>query len=221
MTSPATVPPPPTARYWWGSLLLSAALFTLGILELSARRGWVVNLYLINKVLAGTALVMIALAMTLSALHYFWGVGASWRSYPRFMGLVAYGYAAAHVGLTLLVGDPEQAGQLKFPFPDYYLEHWPSILCSVAAFVLLTRVFADSVRNRFTDPRLRARLRWSVFAVVLLGFVHAALLKVAGWATWFRTFEPRLPPLSLLVALLVLALIGLKTAHLVAMRRVR
>jgi hypothetical protein len=61
-------------------------------------------------------------------------------------------------------------------------------------------------------------LRYGYFGVLFV-FVHAALLKYDGWLQWLATRTPRLPPLSLIVALLGLGMIVLKIAQLTKERR--
>jgi hypothetical protein len=214
----------PTKRYWTATSLLSLAIATAGTLELMVRRDTGVSLYLVNKAVASTAFLMITASYVLSAIHRFRGPFSGLLPYRRYAGLVGYGYAVAHLILVLVLHDPESPGTLKFPFPDFFIANSIAILLAVTGFAIFSHTFKLSFEpaKRHGTPEKactwRSMLRYGYFGVLFV-FVHAALLKYDGWLQWLATRTPRLPPLSLIVALLGLGMIVLKIAQLTKERR--
>ena len=213
-----------SARDWLITVGTAIILIFLGLTELTIRRDTSANWYLINKAVACTAFLMILLSYSFSAIHHFWRsfrVGIALR---RPFGLLGYGVALLHIIITLLVSDPVNPSENKFPFPAYFLDHWISISLALLAVIYFTYAFKISI---FTGPFLnssdrallwRKRLRYGYVAIILI-FVHAAILKYEGWINWFRTFDPSLPPLSLIMLSIGLILIFLKVYHLKNVRR--
>lgn len=98
--------------------------------------------------------------------------------------------------LTLIVADPKNPTAFKFPFPDFYLDKWSSILCAIFGFI----IFIQMVRLSMPSQDFH--------------------IKRLGYATWkATTYKPLLPPLSLIVALVIVTLIFLKIVHLVTQKR--
>lgn len=212
-----------TSRYHWGiSIIIAVLLVGLGLLELMLRRDTGASAYLLNKSVAGAGFLMIALSYSLSAIHYLTRRFESFFSLRRPFGLTGYWLAVLHLLLTLTVTDPEAPGAMKFPFPEYFLGHWPAILISLLAFIYFSYAFKISVWPgkllQSSGQRWRRRLRYG-YVAVLAALVHAVLLKFEGWISWLPTMDPALPPLSLITAAIGLLLILLKTWQLSRSRR--
>ena len=177
------------------------------------------SLYLLNKSLAGTAILMITLSYVLSAVHRLWGAPNRILLYRRYTGLVGYAYAVIHIVATLFTPDPEHVSAFKFPFPHYFTDRPLAFITAFVGFVLFSHAFLISLNpaaHNGTPARARAwrrQLRYGYVGVLLI-FVHLALLKFDGWVKWFSTFSPTLPPLSLIVAILVAGMVVLKVVQL-------
>ncbi len=211
-------------RYWLISVTISIALIALGLVELMARRNSPVNWYLLNKSVASSAFLTILFSYILSAIHHFWPTFKRGLALRRPLGLSGYVLAVIHVGLTLLVADPKNLTNKKFPFPEFFIDHWLAMLCSIIALAYFTYAFKISVapaRFRMSAEHTllwRKRLRYGYVAVLFV-LTHATLLKFEGWIAWFQSLDPTLPPLSLIVVCLGIVLIALKSIQLTRLRR--
>lgn len=210
--------------HWLTTVGCSAVLIGLGLWELMIRRDTGASWYLFNKSLAGTAFLLILLSYTFSAMHHLWRPFKTGLALRRPFGLFGFGLAAFHVGLTFFIRDPANPAAYKFPFPAYFLDHWPAILCALLAFGYFIYAFKISIwpypfLQSSTKSRIwRRRLRFGYIAVLLVLF-HAISLKIEGWISWLQSFDPTLPPLSLIVVVISLSLIVFKSVQLISMRR--
>ena len=208
-----------TRKFWLYSIILSLLFCSVGLGELMIRRQTAANLYLLNKALASTAIVMISLSYVISAVHAFWKAPNRILLYRRYTGLVGYGYALIHIAASLIVRDPEAITTPKFPFPDYFTSHPVSFIAALLGFGLFSYAFILSLTpQRYNGTPQKARswrkkLRYGYVGVLCI-CLHMTLLKYEGWGTWLKTFTPTLPPLSLIIAALLSALILLKILHL-------
>jgi hypothetical protein len=160
------------------SLTLGLALTAGGTAYLFARRG-VANLYLVNKALAVAALCLLSVALVARA-----------SATRRAWGRAALGLTGVHVLLSTL------ALSHKFECPAWFLDHWVSVCLGAAALGLFV-----------TLALRRVAPRWAPLAFAF-AVTHMATLKWTGWMKWAGTWEPWLPPLSLLCALVAAAALG-------------
>ena len=200
--------------HWSIATAVAALLVALGLLELMLRRDANASLYLLNKSVAGAAFLMIALSYSLSAIHHFAPRFRNCHALRRPFGLTGFWLVLLHVMLTLLVENPDVPGTSKFPFPGYFLDHWPAILISLLALAYFIYAFKISIWPGqlllSSGRRWRRRLRYG-YVAVLASLIHAVLLKFEGWISWLPSMDPALPPLSLITAMAGLFLILLKT----------
>ncbi len=203
---------------------LGLGTLAMGALELYVRRGYVFNLYLLNKAVASAAILLIAASFAISALVHFGWMRRPALAHRRPLGVVGFVLALGHLALTFTVPDPDRVSAFTFPFPDYFIAHWPAMLFAAIGFIIFANAFRLSLRQKryFGTPqkarRSRVTLRYG-YAGVLCIAAHATLLKAEGWSTWIQHLEPALPPLSLIVAALLLLVIALKAFHLARVGR--
>lgn len=188
------------------------------------RRQTGASLYLLNKSLASTAILMITLSYVISALHSLGNTPNRILLYRRYTGLVGYGYAVVHIIASFITPDPQAPQQAKFPFPDFFIDHPISFIAALLGFSLFSYAFILSLnpaKHNGTPQKARAwrkKLRYGYVGVLFI-CLHMALLKYEGWGTWLQTLTPPLPPLSLIVASLLSLLILLKILQLKKARR--
>ena len=207
-----------TQRYWLNTIGVSILICLLGLAELMVRRQTGANLYLLNKSLASTAFLMITGSFVWSAIHHYAKLPQNWLPYRRYLGLTGYGYGVIHIIVGFFARDPEQPGALKFPFPDFILDHPLSYLFGIPGFVIFTHFAIRSIRPRQPQKGISHRKPPGLspfygYIGVLLIFLHSTLLKYEGWLTWIETRSPWLPPLSLIVASLVIGMACIKLIH--------
>lgn len=211
------------ARYWIIAALAGCVMFLLGLFTLTTRRAVDPNLYLANKSIACAAFLLILLSYSFSAFYHFNKRFKRGLVMRRPFGIVGFGFAILHVGLTLFVQDPQQTGIRKFPFPSYFLDHWVAILLAILAFGYFTYAlkisFFPGEANSDNLSLWRRRLRYGYVAALLV-LIHVVLLKFQGWIDWFGKFDPSIPPLSLFAISIAFTLLFLKAKHLKGARRI-
>ncbi len=212
------------AREWLITAGFAILIIILGLTELTIRRDTPANWYLLNKSVACTAFLMILLSYTFSAVHHYWQSFRVGLALRRPFGLLGYGIGLVHIVITLVVADPASSSVNKFPFPSYFLDHWFSIALALLAVVYFTYAFKISIQpapflvSADRSKLWRKRLRYGYIAIIAI-FLHASILKVDGWINWFKTLDPTLPPLSLIMLSIGFVLILLKAKHLNNVRR--
>lgn len=206
-------------KYWLLTALSGFILIGLGLAELMVRRASAPNFYLLNKSIACTALLFIALSYALRPILMRWlsnplkyKKGLLFR---RPLGILGFCLALIHSALSLLVRDPNTPQLHKFIFPAYFLDNWPAFFAAAVAFVSFAYLFKISIWNSSFRTSATQAQKWRKhlqigFFSLLLAFMHAALLKYQGWIKWLNSFDPTLPPLSLIALAIVLFLIVLK-----------
>lgn len=195
-------------RLLFNTLIFSVFVFFGGSLYLFVRRGDY-DLFVANKALATTSLVLIGLSFALSGLCYFWNFVDTKIIYRKFLGLVGFAFAIAHV-IVALNFLPH-----KFAYPDWFTANKVSVIFGALALLIFT--IMATISNRFTafelgDKRWRMILRIGGYLAFIFVIIHVALLKYPEWIKWLTTMEPLLPPLSLLGIIFAAAVIILRIA---------
>jgi len=177
---------------------------------------WHFDLTLVNKSLGTAALLLLALSMGLTAWAYFRPARARWLAYRKHLGLAGFWTGLAH-GLV---------NHFALPALDLHAERKMDAaitdgpgLVALALFAALALISNASVKGRLGGERWRKLLRYGGYAGLVLAAGHAALLKGASWAKYFRTFDPVLPSLSLPAALLAVAAVLGRLALWISARR--
>lgn len=148
----------------------------------------------INKSVADTAILLMGLSMLMSSISYFFN-RLDWAViYRKYLGLVGFSYAIAHVLLSwdaftalLKVSTWEQG------------KYWPAFagLTALVIFAIMALV-SNSTLARSLGKYWRVVLRTGYIAVIFV-FAHVVLLKSARWITWFEEGMKTPPSLSLIV----------------------
>lgn len=205
-------------KLWLNTAVFSIFIFLLGSLYLFARRGSY-DLYISNKVLAVTAMILIGFSFALSGLCFFWDFADTKIIYRKYLGLSGFAFALVHITVSLFFL-PD-----RFPFPEHYLEKsnlW-SFSFGVSALIIFAMMAAIS--NRYALHELGGKLWRALLRIGYIAYaftiIHFGILKYQGWLKWFKTFEPALPPLSLLAVVFSAAVIVLRLALWLAVRKKR
>ena len=131
----------PKGKFWIYTVLLSLLICGAGLGELMIRRQTPASMYLLNKSLACTAILLITLSYVLSAVHSFWQVPRSILLYRRYTGLVGYGYVLLHLVATFLTPSTSVPDASQFPFPDYFIERPVAFIAATIGFGIFTYAF--------------------------------------------------------------------------------
>ncbi|MFK7848950.1 MAG: hypothetical protein AB8G77_26925 [Rhodothermales bacterium] len=211
-------------RYWFVAIAAGSLITALGLFELMIRRSAGPSIFLLNKSMAGAAIILIALSYTFSAIHYFSGKFKAGYKLRRPFGIVGYGFSILHIVCTFFVSDPQNIVLKKFPFPEFFLDNWFSIALSAMAFLYFSYACFISfwpkrlLNRKAQTSNWRTHLRYGYVAVVLI-LGHILALKVQAWKEWFTTSDIFLPPLSLVIGIALAFLIIVKTVHLFKQKR--
>lgn len=195
-------------RLWTKIISFSILVFLAGSIYLFLRRGEY-NLYIANKALAVTALVLVCLSLALSAICYFWDFADRQIIYRKHLGIIGFFYALAHTIVSLFFLPA------YFTFPTYFLQPWQPFLAGLLALVILTFMAATS--NNWAIKKLGAEnwrklMRITGYTALILAIIHLTLLKYRSWVNWLTEKNKILPPLSLLAILFATGILLLRLA---------
>lgn len=209
------------AGLWRRAWLVAAAAAAFGGLYFFVRQYfkdgiWKFDLYLFNKSLATTSLLLVSLSMLLTGWSYFRPGAGRVLAYRKFFGLLGFwiGFAHGVVSHAFLSG--------QFPFPSWGLKNPTASILGVAALLLFGVMAAASnrrVKGRWGGEAWRKFLRYAGYSALVAALIHAAVLKWASWTNYFRTFDSVLPSLSLPIGLVAAAAVILRVAVWASKRR--
>lgn len=161
---------------------------------------------LLNKAVADTAVVLIALSMALSGLGYFFNFLDRQVVYRKHIGLIGFGFVVWHLLLSW------DAFMRLFQETTWATgKMWPMLTGTIALAVFtIMALISNTLATRLLGGKLwRAILR---FGYVGLLFVlgHVFLLKASRWLTWWQEGMQGPPALSLVVSVLIVLAILLR-----------
>lgn len=160
----------------------------------------------LNKSVADTAVVLIGLSMLISSLCYFWNAWDWSIVYRKYLGLVGFAYAVAHLLLSwgpflaLTNAATWQQGRM-----------WPALTGLLA---LIIFAIMAAISNAFSARLLGGRnwryvLRTGYVALILVWF-HVVLLKSARWLNWYQEGMKTFPALSLVVTGFIVLVVAMR-----------
>jgi len=172
-------------------ILLSGYLFL--------RRGYF-DLYIINKVLAGVSLIILAAVVFIGPLSRFYDRFDSWIIYRKELGIVAFLLALAH-------------GVISFFFLSdrfsitYFMNNLLTFIFGLISLFILAYLFIlsfEKVIDNLDRKKWWLVQSWGVRIAGTLVFLHVFLLKYPGWLKWYaqggapELARPYLPPASII-----------------------
>src|SRR3989344_4764811 len=179
------------SRQYFVSFLAALGVSVVFALYLFLRRGYF-NLYIFNKVLASTSLVLLGIVLLIGPISRFYNRFDKWLILRREIGIMAFLLALGH-GLISYSGKASSA------------LIWGIISLAILAVLFLTSYkFVESKLNRGIWIQLQS---WGVRLGTFFAFLHLIALKYPGWIKWLAgqgakgLVRPEMPPASLLGAL--------------------
>jgi DMSO/TMAO reductase YedYZ heme-binding membrane subunit len=202
---------------WFSALMLTLIVFTLFSLLLFARR-FDYDLFIANKAIASTAVVLIGVAFLIGPLAKFWSKKWAPRLYLRkYMGVVGFMMAVLHAVFSLMMlnmayyprlfedtGRLTQAGEVSMVLGTLAL-----LVFIVPAVTSLTLVEHSMKRTEWK------RLQRTGYIAYALVFFHIFVIKWQGWiapSNWLNG----LPPASLIAAAFIVFVLSMRAAALVS-----
>lgn len=159
----------------------------------------------LNKSVADTAILLMGFSMLLSSVSYF-GNRLDWTVvYRKYLGLIGFAFALAHLVLSwgaftaLLKTETWQQGR-----------YWPAFagLLALSIFTVMALV-SNTLLARTLGKYWRYVLRTGYIAVLFV-LLHVVLLKSPRWITWYQEGMKTPPSLSLIVAVFMLVVVGMR-----------
>lgn len=181
------------------ALVVSLTIFTILSFYLFLRRGYY-DLYIVNKVFAGTSIVMLGIVLLMGSLSRLYDRFDGWLKYRKELGIVAFFYVILHV-ISSFSFLPH-----KFPLSFFINNPIPSYL-GFASLIIL--VFLFFISFEYMEEKLGNSLwwflqNWGIRIGGVLAFLHVLIMKYPGWVKWFKQggspdlARPFLPPASFL-----------------------
>ncbi len=161
---------------------VALVLFILFSVYLYYRRGYY-DLYIVNKIFAGDAAILLGLALLLGPLNRLFNAFDRYLQYRKEIGIVAFALALMH-GLSSLFFLPDH-----FTWSRYLGSGlWPFLFGLACLIVLLGLFFISDNRS---IKALGAKVWWALqtwgarLAFVLLA-LHVGIMKIPGWLDWYQ-----------------------------------
>ncbi|HHH12547.1 MAG TPA: hypothetical protein ENJ77_01575 [Candidatus Moranbacteria bacterium] len=200
------------ARLWSKSLSTGAVLTGLFFVYLLFSGEGALDFYTFNQALANAGTVLIGYSFLLSGVCYFWDFWDRQIIYRKHMGLTGFWLVVGHAVLTMALPSFSAAG---FFSPENIV----AFLLALAALGILIMMAAISNRLAATElgpKRWRALLRTGYLAY-FFALGHFAIKKYSLWQDWWEAGSAA-PPLSLVVAVFVLAVFLMRAALEISLR---
>jgi len=188
---------------------ISFVVFLLFSVYLYLRRGYY-DVYIINKVLGSTAVVVAGLTLLAGPLRRIRFI-TPLMTIRRQLGLTAFGLVVFHVIFSLFQME-------RFEWFSWYIEEWIPVtfgIIAVIAWICMVYISRDSKIVSLGADRWKKWLSFLGKLAFLAIFLHLVILKYPGWIRWFtgqtrqtpELLNPSYPPASLFVFLIMLVII--------------
>lgn len=198
-------------KRWGKSLVIFLIVFLVLSLYLFLRRGYY-NLYIINKVLGSSAVIIAGLTLVVGPLSKRFSIFTGFMTIRRHLGLLAFGSAMAHVVASLVQTQ-------RFEWFSWYLREWIPVFFGILAlgtWVYMTYISRNSKIKQLGVDIWKKRLSLGGNIAFLAIFLHLTTMKYEGWIRWFngqtrQTSElanPSYPPASLFIFIVMVLVIA-------------
>ncbi len=177
----------------------SLIIFFLLSSYLYLRRGYF-DLYITNKVFAGTSLIVLASVLLIGSLGRLYNLFDPWLVYRKHLGIISFILALLHGVISLLF----LPGRFAL---NYFLTNYVTTGLGLISLIILGYLFYISFEKFIGNLD---RQKWWSYQVLgsriagVLIFLHLVLMKYPGWITWYQNggsdelVRPFMPPASIL-----------------------
>lgn len=207
-------------QQYGAAILVAGILFVAFSLYLYNRRGYY-DLYIVNKIFAGDATVLLGIVLLLGPLSRYFKIFDRYVQYRKELGIVAYVLALAHTIASFFF--------LRSHFPlERFLTYgrWPFIFGLLAVIVLTyILVISNQAAMRKLGPKLWWFMQgWGVRAAFLFTVLHVGVMKYKDWLKWYQQgggtelVHPEWPGAGILVGWFMAAVIVVRVGELFGQR---
>lgn len=185
-------------------LYFKTSVFSLIVFGLSyAYISWLQLPSELNKSVADTAIILMGASMILSSICYFFNALDKMIIYRKYLGLVGFAYAVAHLILSW------NAFMSLFKIATWQTDRvWPVFagLLATIIFTVMALISNTYAAGKLGGRRWKFILRTGYLAVIFVA-VHVGLLRLPRWISWFQEGMQTPPSLSLLVTLFMVLVV--------------
>lgn len=180
--------------------VFSGLIVFFGLLfYLFLRRGYY-DLYIVNKVFAGTSLIVLATVLLIGSLGRLYNFFDPWLVYRKHLGIISFVLAFLH-SITSLFFLPN-----KFTF-NYFLTNYLTFGLGLIALIILGYLFFisfDRFIGNIDKQKWWIYQFWGSRIAGVFVFFHLVLMKYPGWIRWYQNggndelIRPFMPPASII-----------------------
>ncbi len=193
----------------WRNASLFAVLVFMGTLVYAYAYHGRFSSFVVIQALGIASVLVIAPSLALSGLAYYANFADHLLVYRKSVGLMGFYLGLIHVGLSML-----ESGILLRGLGLTNLRDGAIIAGygAVVLFALMPLVVHRTSVSRLGAKRVRLGLRYLGYGAYALVLFHAVILSLRGWRRWFDTFDPLLPPPTLVACAIGFAVLALRFA---------
>jgi DMSO/TMAO reductase YedYZ heme-binding membrane subunit len=198
------------------AVLVAVPIFIAFSVYLYYRRGYY-DLYIVNKILAGEATVLLGFVLLIGPLSRYFTVFDKYVQYRKELGIVAMWLAVAH-SLSSLFFLPGH-----FSLERFFTTGLLTTVFGLAAGVILIGLFMisrEKIKHALGVKRWWHMQFWGVRTAFLLIALHVGFLKMSSWISWYQKgggaelAHPEWPGAGLLVGWFIAFVIVVRLAEL-------
>ncbi len=201
-------------KRWGRSLVIFLIVFLILSIYLFLRRGYY-NLYIINKVLGSTAVILAGFSLIIGPLSKKFSAFSSFMTIRRHLGLLAFASGLAHITASLVQTE-------RFEWFSWYLNEWIPVtfgILAIATWTYMTYLSRNEKIRLLGVDTWKKRLSIAGNLAFLAIFLHLTVMKYEGWIRWFngqvkqtpQLANPSYPPASLFIFLVMVLVIAYRT----------
>ena len=202
--------------------IIALIIFLFLSFYLFLRRGYF-DLYIANKVFAGTSLIVLASVLLIGSLGRLYNFFDSWLIYRKHLGIISFILAFLH-SITSLFFLPN-----RFTL-NYFLTNYFTFGLGLVALVILGYLFIISFEkfiDKMDPKKWWAYQVWGSRIAGILVFFHLVLMKYPGWLKWYQNggsdelVRPFMPPASIIAAAFGFLVLLVRTSELINQKLVK
>ena len=203
-------------KFRW--LFFSILIFTLyAILRYNVFKGVDPShfpLYIVNKILSTTGLLLIAMSYAWSKIRWIKHDNQKHdNQLIKFLGLSGFSLSAIHVFISLMIISPEY-------YPKFYHEGMMNFKGELSMLMGVFSIYCFSIPAITTIPFMQEAVgikRWQRrqqigYLGLLTGFLHVVIMGYSGWLD-IESWPGYLPPITLIATIIAIIPLFLKLSN--------
>ena len=198
---------PSTIKFkMWRASLIIATVFFIIFFGYTFKFYGGLSLLATSQAVSGTATIMLGLSFAMSGIGYWWDFLDSKVAYRKYLGLTGFWLALLYAIMLIFIN------------PDRYFYNLADnlgttdVLFGIGAmiiFIFMSMISRSWVIQAMGAANWRYGLRIGYLAYAML-VARAAIVDHSIWAEWWQVPLDSLPPVSLLISVFAVVIIGFR-----------